>query len=243
MSQNKLNHRKAKEISADIYWINGGGSNLYLAVEETGLTLIDTGVANRAQLVFEIMAQLGHQPNDLNNIVITHADPDHVGSLAAIQKQSGAKVYSGKETAVFLKQGIMPKHLPGPVQWIAERMVSIDIVDMAAVTTVDDGETLPILGGLEAIATPGHTEDHYSFFSPMTGIVFCGDVIHTRNNRIKLTSNFVSQNPRQIIQSARKLLNLSPAVFASGHGPPSTTHTSEDLMMLYGKFHKKEARL
>ncbi|MEM7332320.1 MAG: MBL fold metallo-hydrolase [Chloroflexota bacterium] len=243
MSQTDLRHRKAKEISPNIYWINGGSSNLYLAVEEEGLTLFDCGVANRAVLVFEIMAQLGYQPHDLKQVVVTHADPDHVGSLASIQKQSGCKVFAGQETAKFLKQGVMPKHLPSLFQWLAEQFVSIEVVDMNAVNLVADGDNLPILGGLRVIATPGHTPDHLAYFSPVTGILFCGDAVHTRRGPIRPSSDFISHNPKQVILSARKLLNLSPAVFASGHGTPSTTHTSEDLMMLYGALHKKEAKL
>lgn len=236
-------HKKAKEISPNIFWIDGGSSNLYLCKEESGLTLIDAGVPNREKLVFEVVAALGHRPSDIQQIVITHADPDHVGSLAAIQKVAQCPVYASRETAVYLKSGSMPKHLPAPIQYIAERIMKLETIDPSFIQLVVDDDVLPILDGLYVIATPGHTLDHHAYFSPIHGVMFCGDALHTRKGPIQASSDFISADRKKVIQSARRILNYSPAVIASGHGVPSSTHSSDDLMRLFNQFREKEANL
>lgn len=243
MNQKQFKHKKVEEISPNVYWINGGSSNLYLCVEEAGLTLVDTGMSGREKLVFEVVSGLGYQSSDIKQILVTHADPDHVGSLAPIQRRSGAVVYASEATAVHLINGTMPKHLPSPIQFIAERFMSIKPIDKSVIKTVTDGDTLPILGGLSVVATPGHTADHHSFFSRLSGVLFSGDALHTRNGPIRPSSDFISADRRQVIQSARRLLTHSPAVVASGHGRPSTDHSSDDLMRLYNQFRVKEANL
>lgn len=243
MDQTEFKHKKAAEISPNIYWINGGSSNFYLSVEEGGLTLFDTGVSGRAKLVFDVIATLGRKPTDLKQILLTHGDPDHAGSLAAIQSQANCAVYASEATAVHLTTGIMPKHLPTPIQYLAERFSRYDPIDRKLITLIKDGDELPILGGLHVLATPGHTLDHHAFFSPLTGIMFCGDALHTRKGPIRPSSDFISADRRKVIQSARRILNHSPAIIASGHGKPSTTHSSDDLMRLFNQFRVKEANL
>ena len=62
MRQREEKHPRIVEISPDIYWIDGDGSNLFLFIEaENGLTLVDCGFPKRAGLVFEIIAALGFQ--------------------------------------------------------------------------------------------------------------------------------------------------------------------------------------
>ena len=80
----------ATEIAAGVYCIDGGGGNFYLCVEDEGLTLIDTGMPGRAELVWDLIAQIGRQRTDLTRILVTHADMDHAGSLAAVQAATAA---------------------------------------------------------------------------------------------------------------------------------------------------------
>ena len=72
------------EVIHGVYQLPNSFVNLYLILEQHGLTLIDTGLQKSgAAVVLAALAQLGRQPSDLKRILITHADPDHIGSVAA----------------------------------------------------------------------------------------------------------------------------------------------------------------
>ena len=228
-----------KAIADNIYWIDGGASNMFFCVDGDGVTLIDCGMPRRAQLVWDAMAELGHAPAALTRILVTHADMDHVGSLAALQTASGAKVYAGVASAALLPQGKSPQHMPPLVQFFMDRFVRYGKVPADVVQTIADGDVLPVLDGLEALATPGHTMDHFSFYHPLSGTLFTGDALNTRNGRLQSTPPRITADQDAARQSAIRLLQLTPAVFACGHGTPFADHTSKDIMMLFNQLRQE----
>jgi len=223
------------QIRPDVYWLKGKASNFYLCVGEDGLTLIDAGMPGEQKLVFSLLDQLGHEPSQIARILVTHADIDHAGSLAAIQAVSGAQVYAGEMTARYLQMGKSPEHLPGLVQWLSDTFIKYPPATINDIDCFSDGDELPVLGGLEVLATPGHTNDHFSFYSPSTGVLFAGDAIDTRNGRLNRSRKWLTADEEKANQSAIKLIELAPATFASGHGDPCTGHDSGDLMKFFNE--------
>ncbi len=221
------------EISPNVHWLDLGGSNAYLIVEPATVALVDTGMPKRHKKIFEYMANLGHQPEALRHILVTHADIDHVGSLAALHKASGAQIFAGPTSADLMAQGKSPRHMPVLVQWVLDTFVKYAALARDKITIIKDGETLPILGGLQVLATPGHTLDHFSFFSATSGVLFAGDALNTRNGRINLSPPRITADKTAARHAGIRLLQLSPAVIACGHGSPSTQHTSDDLMEVF----------
>lgn len=223
-----------KKLLPNVYWLEGRGSNFYLTQDEDGLTLIDSGMPKQETLVWQALQELGRQPQDLKRILLTHADIDHVGSTAVIQAQSGAKVYAGEATAELVRNGRFPDHGPRFMQWIMKQFMSYTAVPAQAIEIFHAGDTLPILGGLEVIATPGHTLDHHSFYSAQTGVLFAGDALNTRN-KIQSSPPIMTADMSLANQSAMHLLGLSPALIACGHGAPSHNHTADDVMALFNQ--------
>ncbi|MBE2199824.1 MAG: MBL fold metallo-hydrolase [Anaerolinea sp.] len=229
----------ATEIVRDVYWLNGGSSNFYLCVEGDGLTLIDTGMPRRAQLVWDLLAQLGRPSADLTRILVTHADLDHAGSAAVIQEQSGAAVYAGTLAASLLTQGKPPTHMPRLVQFMLDHFLRYRALPAATITSFADGDVLPVLGGLHVLATPGHTLDHFSFYSPTLGVLFAGDALNTRNGRLQATPPSITADPDAARRSALRLLALAPAVIACGHGKPFIGHSADDVMSLFNELRQE----
>lgn len=224
----------ATQIAPGIYWIDGR-SNFYLCAEENELTLIDTGMPKRAHLVWALIAELGRQPSDLKRILVTHADVDHVGSLAAVQTQTGATVYAGSASTHLLTQGLLPRHLPWLIQFLGDLFFRYKAVPAQTIQIFQDGDRLPVLGGMQVLATPGHTLDHFSFYSPTMGILFAGDALNTRNGRLKSTPSLITSDHDAARKSAVRLLELAPAIIACGHGTPLTHHSSNDVMALFNE--------
>ncbi len=223
------------QIRPDVTLIEGRASNLYLCVDDSGLVLVDSGMPGDRKRVLGEIERLGFQPDQLTHILITHADIDHAGSLAALQEASGAAVYCGALTAQFLQEGKSPEHLPSYLQWFTNLFISYPPIDASCLRVIEDGDELPLLGGLRALATPGHTMDHFSFFCPASGVLFAGDTLHTRNNRLQRSQKRITADEPAADASAIRLLELAPAVFACGHGAPKDDQGSEELMMLFNQ--------
>jgi glyoxylase-like metal-dependent hydrolase (beta-lactamase superfamily II) len=223
------------EIASQVYRIAAGYVNLYLIAEDDGLTLIDTGMPRNANLVWKTIADIGRQRADLACIIVTHADPDHAGSLAAVQSETGAKVYAGQETAVFLQKGKSPPHLPWLIQIVSSLFVRYKTVPADVIEIVKEGDVLPVLGGLQVFATPGHTMDHHSFFSPSHGILFAGDALNTSTGSLQSSAPRITADNEAAKRSAIRLLELTAATIACGHGDPAQNFSSEDLMKLFNQ--------
>ena len=217
------------EIAANIHWIKTSYSNVYLCIDEDGLTLIDTGMPKQTETILAYVRQLGRQPADIKRILITHADVDHAGSLAELQAQTGATVYSDAATAALLQTGKSPDHLPWLMQQLTNRFFRYGAVDSSKIQIVREGDKLEILGGLEPIAAPGHTAEHHAFFSPSTGVLFTGDALNTRDDRLQLTPKRITADLPAARLTAQRLLMLQPAVFACGHGTPLKHPFTEEL--------------
>lgn len=224
-----------ERIAEDIYCLDLGAANAYLCRDEDGLTLIDTGMPGKQAAIFSAIAELGGQPTDLVRIMITHGDIDHAGSLAAVQKESGATVYAGEATATYLTTGRSPEHLPALMQAILKAFVRYKPVPAEAIHILSDGDVLPVAGGLQALHAPGHTMDHFAFYSPTTGVLFAGDAMETRTGQLQRSPRRITANVEANNQSAIRMLNLSPAVYACGHGVPLADHASDDLLSLFAQ--------
>lgn len=74
---------KLREIYPNVYQIDLGVVNCYL-IDEHGLTLIDTGYAKDSPNILKAIRQVGKQPADLRQIILTHLHPDHAGGAATL---------------------------------------------------------------------------------------------------------------------------------------------------------------
>lgn len=220
------------EIAPSVYWLDGRSSNFYLCEEDDGLTLVDTGIRRRENLVFDAIKRLGRRDSSLAHILITHADGDHAGSVARIHERTGATIFASPESGKLLRSGKSPDHLPKMVQRLFRRMRRYEAVSEEDITICNDGDVLPMLGGIQVLATPGHSPDHLAFYSPTKGILFAGDALTTRRNRLSLLPQVMTGNVEDARRSAIRLLGLAPAVIACGHGKPMSSHSSDDLMKL-----------
>ena len=130
--------------------------------------------------------------------------------------------------------------MPALVQFFLDRFVRYGKVPAAAIEIFDDGDLLPVMdNGLQVIATPGHTLDHFSFYHAPTGVLFAGDALNTRKGTLQGTPPRITADQDAARQSAIRLLELTPAVFACGHGNPLSEHTSGDLMSLLNQMRQE----
>lgn len=211
------------EISPNVHLIPNVIANPYLIVDADGLTLIDTGLPGSEKKILDYIAARGHRPEDLRRIILTHADGDHIGALAALKRLTGARTYASAIEAEAVARGrssrqtrprqFLRRLLLGIVRGLFKpRAVQVDEI-------ISEGQTLPALGGLRVLETPGHTPGHISLFSPSTGVLFTGDSIIARDGGLQGSLPAYTWDAEQAAASVRKQAQLGAQVVCPGHGP------------------------
>jgi len=102
------------EVAPNVHHIPGVIANPYLLIAPEGLMLVDAGLPGSQRRILRYLAHLRYQPADLKRILITHADFDHVGGLAALKSATGAKVYAHPIEAAAIASEIAPNRVSVP---------------------------------------------------------------------------------------------------------------------------------
>ena len=198
---------------------------VYAIRDSDGVTLIDAGIPIAAARIMKQLTQSGFQVSDIKRILITHAHPDHVGSIPALKKVSGAEVIISK-----LEAPVLAGEIPIPRTERRLRPPKTFLKNMKADRTLQDGDVLPeVMNGLQAIATPGHAPGHTAFWQPDQRLLFCGDTIFNIPRKMRLPPAFLTVDMAEDIRSIKKLAALEPTVICFGHGKPITHNAAQQL--------------
>lgn len=211
------------EFAPKVHFVPDVIANPYLIVEDSGITLIDTGLPGSHKKILKYLADRGYPASRLTRIVLTHSDIDHVGGLAALKRASGARLYASAIEAEAIAQG-KPSRQIRPAK--LRRRVFMALLGRffrAAPVTVDEivseGQVLDVLGGLHVLETPGHTPGHISLFAPAAGVLFVGDSIVSREGGLVGSVPANTWDPGKAADSVRRQSKLGARIVCSGHGP------------------------
>ena len=190
--------------------------NSWLVAEDDGLTLIDANIAGTTR---RILAAAGRLGKPIARIVITHAHPDHIGSLDALAKElPGAEILiSARDARLLAGDASRDPHEP---EGSKLRGMKVKTRPTGQLT---DGQRL---GSLEVVAAPGHTPGHVALLDTRDRTLFCGDAYSTY---IRVATSAEPKLPTPLpslatwhkptaLASARALRALDPARLAPGHG-------------------------
>ena len=213
-----------KRISSNIYQISLGRVNVFV-IEDDGLTLVDTGRPGSAGKIFSTIKQAGKNPNDIKQIILTHAHPDHSGSAEAIKRMLDVPVWAHREDAKIMRYGIAFRKeiclTPGLKNWLiyelAIKRAGISIEPVSVDIALNDQDLLPLMGGVRVIHTPGHTRGHISLLAENEGVLIAGDLL---SNTTGLGLSVIYENMAEGISSILKVTDLDFDKMVFGHGSP-----------------------
>lgn len=220
--------------------------HFFLLEQDGEVTLIDAGLSGYRDTLEPALAEMGRSIDDVKAIVLTHADPDHVGFAGELQQTHGIPVYVHRADSQRTQQGKTKRTDGSPLAMLAmlkhahSRSALRHMIanggakqpKVPEVTPFDDGDELDVPGRLRAIHTPGHTEGHCVLYAPAEDALFVGDAVNnvdlvTGQPGAHVPPKVANNSTSQAYESLSKIEQLDAQTIYFGHGDPSTqrTHT------------------
>jgi glyoxylase-like metal-dependent hydrolase (beta-lactamase superfamily II) len=214
-----------------------GRANTFLIEGDDGLTLIDAGYPRKEAAVFEAIRSLGRSPDQLKHLILTHAHPDHIGSGAAIVRETGARTYMHPLDIPVAESGGPFRPLtpaPGLMGLLCNLLFHPNerLEPVAIDQPLTAGEMLPLAGGIEVIHVPGHCAGQVALLWHPGQMIFTADVCM---NVMGLGDPIGFESLELGRASQRKLAGLSFDAAGFGHGKPIARDAATHFRNKYGK--------
>lgn len=215
-------------VTERIYNVEGlRVGRVYVIENADGLTLIDTSIQGSVEQIEKELQKIGHTLKEIKRIVITHAHPDHYGSLAELQQKTEAVTFAHHryESAVIRgeKQPLRPspEQLHGFTRLMASRIKPGSTPAARVDIELKEGDTLDeVLPGLTVVDTPGHSPGHCSLYQAQQRLLFAGDAIVRMGFNLHLPASMFTPDMEEAKRSIRKLAELEIDILCMGHGKP-----------------------
>ena len=218
--------------------------HFFLLEQDGEVTLIDAGLSGYRDTLEPALADMGLSIDDVKAIVLTHADPDHVGFAGELQASHGIPVYIHRADSERARQGKNKQSEGSPLAMLgmlkhahSRRALRHMIANGGAkqsripeVIPFDDGDELDVPGRLRVIHTPGHTEGHCVLYAPSEDALFVGDAINNHNivtvePGARVAPQAANTSTNQAYDSLSRIEELDAQTLYFGHGDPSTQGT------------------
>jgi metallo-beta-lactamase class B len=142
------------KIVGNVYYVGANNIAAILVATPDGHILLDTGTHKMATSLFPNIVKLGFKPADIKIMLISHAHYDHMETMEALRKITGATVVAMEAEVPSLVSG----HDLGSNETWGHEPVQVGRI-------IKSGDDI-VLGGsvVKAIWTPGHTLGATAYF-------------------------------------------------------------------------------
>lgn len=204
--------------AGEVWWLDLGRVNAYLVADGGDVALVDAGMPRHADRVREGVRAAGYALGDVDRVLVTHYDYDHVGGLAELAPDLDAPVLAGQPDADYLAGRRTPPlaNHKALLQRVIRPLLGRP---PRRVEPVADGTRV---GSFIVYATPGHTPGHVAYVSERLGVAFLGDLVRSADGGLSASPWVLSYDAAAVRRSVRDLAARAPGfeVACPGHGPP-----------------------
>ena len=176
--------------------------------------------------------------SELARIVCTHGHPDHIGGVREMTANTEAEVLMHPADIaglkVTLREAWNERDRGKLIAWFTR--------GPHAATPINDGDVLPVLGGLEVIHTPGHTPGSLCFYARQHRILFTGDVLQVIKGRVTFAHRYFSSDFAMACESVERLTQYDVGTIAFSHYPAWTDDANGVLARLAKRAREKPKR-
>lgn len=213
-----------KRLAEDLYLLRGL-VNVYILQTQDGLAVLDTGFPGSAGKILAGVRELGKTPADVRHIILTHCHPDHIGSAAALKRETNATVWAHPIDAPMIEAGTTIREpmtpSPGLRNAILARLLGGRVRNVETTKVdrlIEDGDSLPFMSDMSAIHVPGHCAGQIAFlWRRHGGVLFTADACIHRGG-LKLA--IATEDPRLALASLARLATLDFDKACVMHGKP-----------------------
>lgn len=218
--------------------------------DEAGHTLVDAGVPGMEDAIRAELAAQGLGLEDIKQVIMTHHDLDHIGSLPAVVVASGAQVWALEREIPLIegdewpqkrprpeqiKQMLADPNVPQPRKEMMRRMSAIPPIQVKVDRALKDGEVLPLAGGVRIIATPGHTFGHTSLYLERSKTLIAGDALTSDTGTLHGPSTQATPDMKTAGESVGKMAGLDVQSIVTYHGGVVSEGANEQLSRVAGE--------
>jgi glyoxylase-like metal-dependent hydrolase (beta-lactamase superfamily II) len=231
-----VKHEAPVEVAPGVYLVRGRDVNWVILREDDELTLIDAGYPGDADAVESSVRQLGHRPEDVRAILVTHAHADHIGAVNPFRDRFGTPVlldpvevpHARRDYLEQIGPGQIAANLwrPGVLAWTLRITRNGAMRDVAAphASSFEVDGPLDLPGRPTPVPTRGHTSGHSAFMLGDVGAVAVGDELMTghalsRRQGPQLLPPMFQHGGGDITRALDALAALDADLVLPGHGP------------------------
>jgi hydroxyacylglutathione hydrolase len=202
------------DVDTGVQLLDARVGHVYLVDAGDGPVLVDTGMRGSERRVLRSLERAGRRPSDIRTIVLTHCDLDHLGSVAALARLTGAAVAIHELDAPVLA-GTAPPQKGGRVMAALFRLTGFRPVTPDVL--LRDGD---VVGGLRVLHVPGHTPGSVALVRD-DGVVCSGDaLLGDRHGGIRPPDPRLAWDPAQAVASGERVRAACTRLLLPGHGRP-----------------------
>ncbi|WNB84387.1 MBL fold metallo-hydrolase [Cellulomonas sp. ATA003] len=227
------------EVADRVHRLEHAYVNVYLVEDEGRVLLVDTGLPRAWEHIGLALRHLGHRPDDVAAIALTHAHFDHTGTAARAQERLGVPIWAHREDFFIAAhpyryahenlRSVYPVRYPGSLGILAAiaRAGALRVRGVQGLTPYTTEGELDLPGSPRVVFTPGHTFGHVALHLPGRDAVISGDALvtldpYTGHTGPQIVAGAATADSTQALASLGRLAATGASVVLPGHGEPWT---------------------